>query len=172
MSTRPWFHPLDRNDERQIADMKTARAIDLPHEQHALMTGHGGPPQGRACYITATRTVSVRVPPGVTDMDIEMWASCDGTNDESYVVFTSGVDAVGTKFNLVGGEESDVSMAQRYKTGGAIDSGIGAHSGRALTVRAAAAWEFSNVDVTVTVNTSAADVVIFYLGFHPIHAIR
>lgn len=172
MSVRPWFHPLDRADVRELADLHTARALDLPREQHALMSGYGGPGQGRSCYITATTTISYRVPPGVTEVDVEAWIAADGTNDDSNVVFTSSVDATGTKFNLVGGNETDVSSATRYQTGGPLASSYGAQSGRALTVRSAVAWTWADVDVTVTITAVGTDVVIYALAFKPVHAFR
>ena len=174
MSTRPRFDSLDTGSLDQIKDLATARlALISERSQHALMSGYGGPPQCRSCYITATTTVSYRVPPGVTEVNVAALVAADGGNDDCTILFTTSVDAVGTEFPIVGGDDSDVAAASWRKTNGVLDSAdVGAESGRALTVRSSAVWTWDDVDVVITVTAAATDVVIYALMFSPVHVPR
>ena len=168
MSTRPRHLSLDTGSLDLIKDLTPARVgVIGERTQHALMSGFGGPPQCRSCYITATRTISYRVPPGVTEVNIAALIAAGALNTGT-VTFTTSVDGVGTLFAPVGDAIDDVAAATWISTAGFLAQSAGAESGRALTVRSAVAWTWADVDINVTV-TPSSTIVLFALIFSPIH---
>lgn len=175
MTTRPQFISLDTRDLAQIVDLAPARASDLPREQHALMSGYGGPEKARSCYYAtsavapATYTLSERVPPGVTELDVEIAVAGNGT-----IVFTTSADAVGTNFRVSavvydGAPSPDVAVSLR--SGGVVDSTNGP-AGRALTVRASSSWSFDWVDIVMVLTPEVSDLTVYAIGFAPVHVPR
>lgn len=178
MTTRPRFDPLDRTVPTELVDMATARVQGIPREQHGLMSSFGGPPKSRSCYYAASAgtpaafTLSECVPPGVTEMDIEIDVSGDGS-----VAFTTSVDATGSL--LRSAASLDVSTGNpspdystRTRTGGVVDAANGP-SGRALTVRSSAVWSFDRINVTVTLTPETGrDLEVYGITFYPVHIPR
>lgn len=174
MSTRPVNISLDLADVSEIRDMREARASDLPRDQHALMSSWGGPEQARSVYYTSTGGTtttyypSARVPPGVTDVGIEILVSGSAS-----ILITSAVDAVGSLFTSAvtyADTPTSESATRIYNSG--TDSSQGA-PGRALTVRSAVAWTWETVQLTLVIDPlSAEDVVIYGLSVVPLHIPR
>lgn len=177
MSTRARFESLDLADVTPLRDLAAARASDLPRQQHALMSGWGGPPQARSVYwgsesgVPYEGHISYRVPPGVTEVDVSVLAWGEGT-----IRFLPSTDAVGTKLRfatldythtLTGQLESAVWLG----TAGVLDSDNGAESGRAMTVRAAVAWTWTDVEIQIDL-TSTTDAYVYAVTFTPLHIPR
>lgn len=177
MSTRPQFISLDRASLDPVEDLAIARVSTLRqaiHRQHALMSGWGGAPQARECFViaengaSATWTMSYCAPPGVTEVDVSALIYGLGS-----VRIESSADAVGTTFRSTSQTDNAIEGAAWYHTNGALDSDEGAESGRALTVRAAVAWTWATIDVTIYMDAaSTADLFLFGLVFRPIHMPR
>lgn len=174
MTTRPQFDSLDLADPSPLLDLAIARASLLPREQHALMSGWGGPPQCRACMFVAengasnTYTISYRVPPGVTDVDVAALLYGDGT-----LTLTTSADATGTRMRSVGASDNVSEGAVWVTTNGSLDDDNGAESGRALTMRAAVAWTWVDTDITVVIDAAGSDdLYLWALTFKPIHITR
>lgn len=176
MSTRANHDEADTYAPIVLRDLVPARASDLPRLQHAVMSSGGGPPQARSVYYVAesgasqTYTLSVRVPPGVTDVDVEVIVNGNGT-----VEMTTSADATGTLLraavSVTNGEDDWVSFSG-VRTNGVQSPAYGAE-GRALGVVSSAVWYYQNVDVTVVVDASAtADLRVYGLTFFPIHVPR
>lgn len=174
MSVSPTYRPLNRSSTSELPDLFPARASSIPLHQHSLMSGFGGPPQGRGCYIaatsgtTVTRTISFRVPAGVTAVGLSVLMSGRGV-----VSFTSTEDATGT----------ELRTNMTFFGTPSLDSATWAHSGyngdtataggRGLVVRAAEQWDFDWVDVTMSViPDSGMDLTTYSLVVHPIHMPR
>lgn len=175
MTTRPRFESLDLADTSRLRDLAPARASELPRQQHALMSEWGGPPQMRSVYLDAlsgavyTDVISYRVPPGVTEVDVHALMYGSGT-----ALFTTSSDSTGTRFRSLGSTGTGMLEAAEWKmTGGTLSADNGAESGRALIVRSAVAWEWTDVDITVVVDATAGrDLYVFGLVFSPIHIPR
>jgi len=172
MTTRPRYESLDIADTTQLLDLAPARASSLPRQQHALMSGWGGPPQCRSWIAPSpsggsdTYVISYRVPPGVTEVDVAVLMYGDGT-----VTFTTSADATGTRLRTVGqpGGNEVLESARWYGTAGTLDTDNGAESGRALIVRSAVAWEWTDVNITAVVYN---DLWTYALTFTPLHIPR
>lgn len=172
MTTRPISISLDTAAVAGIRDLAPARASDLPRDQHALMSAWGGPEQARACYYTALAGVtttyypSVRVPPGVTEMGVEVLMSGTGR-----VLITSPADATGSLLlsAVTYDDTSSLENASRLYAGTVSDY---SSPGRALTVRSAVAWTWETVQLEMIINPNGFDVVIYGLSFVPIHIPR
>jgi hypothetical protein len=79
------------------------------------------------------------------DMTLLVWGRGTAT-------ITTAADATGVE--LVGLSGDGVSLYE-LGTAGPLDASEGATSGRAVQVVAAESWAFQNVDVTVSLSTSA-----------------
>ena len=175
MSTPPVFDlDLDLLDPVALRDMAPA-LIDYLRtartRQHALMSAWGGPAVCRSCnyqaVIDTTATFTVRIPPGVTDIDLAL--TCFGT---AVINITTSADAVGTELRAVApggsnGDETPIKVA----TGGLISSSAGAGSGRAITVRSSVSWTFADVDLEFDL-TGVDSFGILAIETRPIHVPR
>lgn len=175
MSTRPRPGSLDTAALAGLADLAIARAATIPREQHQLMSEGGAPEQVRAVYwvttggTAATYYPSLRVPPGVTEVDIEVVLSGNGL-----VLFTSSVDTVGCEFSsqVVYYDGPSIELATTQRTNGAVDSTNGAR-GRALTVRTSAVWEWTDVQLTAVITPVAGmGLEVYVVSYAPIHIPR
>lgn len=180
MAREPLFGPaLDTLDAGRLKDPALAgiallRQVDL--RQHALMTGWGWPPCAYTFYLAATgatsQVLSVRVPPGVTDLDLSLLMAGFGT-----VVVTSAVDAVGTQLQCLNGTNAvaagaDAELGEWFETGGPMPSSYGATSGRAVTVASSASWGPQDVDLTFTVSNVTTAFTILGVVVRPCHVPR
>lgn len=139
--------------------------------QHALMSEWGGPPTARTLYLQASGddawTVTIRVPPGTTDLGLAILAFGNGT-----LTVTSAADAVGTALVSVAPIDSgavDEEAATWIATTGSLSSSLGASSGRAVTVRSSVAWTWTDIDLTFTVTSVTTNWGILALETRPIH---
>lgn len=180
MAREPLFGPaLDTLDAGRLKDPAVAgiallQQVDL--RQHALMTGWGWPPCACTFYLgttgAATAVFPVRVPPGVTDIDVSLLLAGFGT-----VVVTSAVDAVGTSFTCMNGTNAvaagaDAELGEWFESGGPMPSSYGATSGRAVTVASSPSWDPQDVDLTFTVSGVTTAFTILALEIRPIHVPR
>lgn len=178
MSTIPRFLSLDLQTHSDLVDPAAARAVTLREvvrHQHSLMSRWGGAAQARSVCIeaasgaTTTKDLTYRVPPGVTHVNVSALIHGRGT-----VAFTTSVDATGTAIRSnVYGTTTVVEDARWYSTSGTGDDDTTAESGRALQVRSAAAWNWSDVTVTVEADDSGGDdLLVLGLVFRPVHVPR
>lgn len=149
------FLPLAGLEVISLADPVLAQVVlpsEIANRHHSLMAGWGRPPQSRGMYLRATGAATyilpLRVPPGMTLMDLSVL--CWGTGS---VTFTTSADATGT--TLTGQGAADAQQLYELRTAGPIDASAGADSRRAIQVVAGESWDFTNVDVTATVATSS-----------------
>lgn len=178
MSVSPLTSPdVDTVQPIRVRDLAPA-VIDylrmIRQRQHALMSGWGGAAICRTLYIQATgdatHTVTVRVPPGVTDLDLALLAYGNGT-----VTITTSVDATGTELRSVAPIDSaaiEEEQAAWVSTGGALSSSAGASSARAVTVASSATWVWQDVDLTLTITGVTSRFGCLALETRPIHAPR
>lgn len=175
MTTRPRAGSLDTMDVSQLQDMVRARASTLPREQHQLMSQGGAPEQAKGVWWRAsgatpvTYSPSYRAPPGVTEVDITICASGNGT-----ILFTTPVDAVGTEFAyaVVYRDGPSMELARESSTNGVVDDSNGPR-GRALTVRSSAVWEHTDVQLTVVLQSaSGQELEVYWVSYAPIHVPR
>lgn len=177
MSRDPANYSVDVDDPIRFRDPVGAlvaflRLIEL--KVHSLMSQWGGPPR---CYtqiikatgdVTTTRTV--RVPPGVTDLDLAVRLAGTGT-----VTITSPVDATGTQFktdNNTGAPTTDAELGQWFETAGYLPASAGAASGRAVTVASSPSWAWQDVDLTIAVSAVTSSLTMLLLEVRPIHIPR
>ena len=175
MSTRPRYNALDTDSVEQLRDLAIARVTLLQSgEQHALMSGYGGPEQCFGVYwvasggVAATYTPYCRVPPGVTEIAIEIVASGNGT-----IVFTSTADATGSEFveAVVFDGTPTMDQASRTRANGSSDATEPA--GRRLIVRTSVAWTWTDVQLTVVLDpTSTFDLEVYEVIYAPVHIPR
>lgn len=177
MSTRPRFSSLDRMDVAELVDLVGARVALIPREQHDLMSGWGGPSQARSVYMQAddnttnNYTISYRVPPGVTNVDVAVLVFGAGT-----VKLTTAADTTGTLFRSTDMlmQDSMQSAAVWLKSNG-VYNGYGAESGRALGVASSPSWAWTDTDVSVEVvgaSQTGDEMYVLGLVFVPIHVAR
>lgn len=176
MSVAPLFSPLNRTSLTPLTDFTPARASLIPRTQHALMSGWGGPPQGRTIYIAAengvalTRYIGVEAPPGVLEVDMEVLACGRGT-----IAFTTA-DDTGTGFRIQRDSYGPTSApaldyARWSRTGGGGEPTDDA--GRALIVRSSVVWTHESIATTVVVTPDVDRyLTVFAIIFHPIHVPR
>lgn len=138
----PDYTSLDLIALAPIRDPATASQslLYLLKRQHALMSGWGGPPQSRTLFFYAEsslvdRTISYRVPPGVTDIDVEVVASGNGP-----VNFATAVDAEGVTARFVDAFADDPGpeSATTVRANG-------------LRVLASPVWAFTDVEIAVEI---------------------
>lgn len=138
----PDYTSLDLIALAPIRDPATASQslLSLLKRQHALMSGWGGPPQSRTLFFYAEsslvdRTISYRVPPGVTDIDVEVVASGNGP-----VNFATAVDAEGVTARFVDAFADDPGpeSATTVRANG-------------LRVLASPVWAFTDVEIAVEI---------------------
>ncbi len=149
-----YLGPLDIIELTSLRDPVPAQ-VSIPSEianrHHNLMAGWGRPNMSRGMYLRTTGSTSwvvpLRVPPGVLLMDMTLLVWGRGT-----ATITTAADATGVE--LVGLSGDGVSLYE-LGTAGPLDASEGATSGRAVQVVAAESWAFQNVDVTVSLSTSA-----------------
>lgn len=155
----PDYTSLDLVVNLPLRDHQAAsqHMLFLPKRQHALMSGWGGPPQSRTLCIegssTVETTISYRVPPGVTHIDMEVDASGNGN-----VNFSTAVDTTGIDLHFIDAFSADpgTELSTTVRTNG-------------LQVLAAAEWEWTDVDIAVEVD----DVLSTYtLTIYPRHVPR
>lgn len=170
MSTRPILMSLDTLPLPTLRDMMAARSSDLPRDQHALMSAYGGPEQVRGCYLFATAstiatyTMSLRVAPGVTVVGIGILISGNGTAS-----FTTAAGGSSTFMSAVAyADEPSPENASRL-FGGIQVAGDG--EGNALAVRSSVAWDWTSVDITLTL-TPNHELYVYELSFVPVHVPR
>lgn len=175
MSVSPNHADLDIIVLPGVADLTAAGVAILrtiAARQHALMSGWGGSNVCRSVYLNTTTsssdTFTIRIPPGVTECDIQVLAYGTGT-----VTITSTVDATGTKWTIASPHDgsSDLEMARWHGTGGPLPSSLGATSGRAVTVASSASWSWDNVDLTIAL-AAETRVGILAIEIRPIHQPR
>lgn len=148
------FYPLLGLEIVSLRDPVVAQVVlpaEIANRHHSLMAGWGRPPQSRGMHLRATGsttwTIPLRVPPGMTLMDLTLL--CWGTGE---VTFTTSADATGT--TLTGQGAADAQQLYELTTAGPIDASEGAASRRALQVVAGESWDFSNIDITASVTTT------------------
>lgn len=170
MSTSPVNLPVDQAVADWITDLQPARTWvlnEIHARQHSMMSAWGGPGHWCSLHIDEgdTATVLVRVPPGVTEMDMTLL--CSGIGD---VTITSTNDATGSR--LVWLMQGDlVTAAWPVSTTGESDSGNGANTGRAVTVSSSVTWAWATERLTFTV-ASGGPGTIWGVLLKPIHRAR
>lgn len=177
MARNPANYSVDVDDPVRFRDpigamVTLLRLLEL--KLHSLMSQWGGPPR---CYtqiikatgnVTTTRTV--RVPPGVTELDLAVRIAGTGT-----ITITSTADATGTAFKMDNNSATpttDAERAQWFETGGYMPTSAGAASGRAVTVAASATWVWQNVDLTIAITGVTSSLTLLALEVRPIHVPR
>jgi hypothetical protein len=171
MSTAPANTPVDEAVADWITDLAPARVwmlAEMQQRQHALATEWGGP----GCWVgmnadeSDTVTVLARVPPGVEEMDLTLL--CSGLGDVTVTCTT--IDAVGTRLIwLMPGDT--LGEAWPVSTVGELDSGLGANSGRAVTVSSSVVWAWATVRLVFTI-ASGGPGTIHGVMLRPIHKAR
>lgn len=148
------MYPLTIRDPQEAS----ITALRLPAFQHALMSGWGGPPQVSTMYArrVAHLTRGYRVPPGVTEVDVEVRGSGNGS-----VHFTTAADATGVKLWFANGfsTEAGVEKAQDVRGG-------------KLIVLAAEVWEWTDIDLSVEVESTDDEIGTYTLTVYPHHVPR
>lgn len=138
--------------------------------QHALMSAWGGPAVCRSMGLTSSGatswTVPIAVPPGVTDVGLDLL--CHGS---AIITITTSADATGTELRAVAPNGAGADTPVWVSTGGLAPSSAGASSGRAVTVLSAVSWAWSDVDLTIAV-TDVASFGLLALETRPIHVAR
>lgn len=147
---------------------------DAQVRQHALMSEWGGPPVCHSCYLSTTgstsTTFTVRLPPGVTDVRVDVLAWGNGT-----LTITTSADATGSALTHVSPVDTgavDEESAVWIGTGSTLPSSAGATSGRAVTVRSSVAWTWTDVDLTLAITGVATGFGIRAIETRPFHATR
>jgi hypothetical protein len=171
MSTAPLSIDVDKAAASFLVDIEPARVWilhEIHQRQHSLMSRWGGP----GCWIgmnadeSDTVTVPIRVPPGVTEMDLTLMVS--GVGD---VTITSTNDnTIGSR--LVWLMEGDaLTQSHSISTAGEIDSSNGANTGRAVTVSGSVSWTWQTERLTFTI-TAGGPGTIRGVMLRPIHKAR
>ena len=147
--TRPHLDLVDTAGVRDLRPAETSLLANIDTRQLALMSAWGNPPIARSCYLKATGsttwTVPLRVPPGVTEMDLAFLSWGLGS-----IAVTCSADAVvGTKLYSI--RPVDESLPEWVRTSGAVDPAGGSTSARSLTVSASVVWSYQDIDLTVTI---------------------
>jgi len=158
----PDYTSVDIKSPLTIRDPQEASitALRLPAFQHALMSGWGGPPQVSTMYTLTQTLVEItrgyRVPPGVTEVDVEVRGSGNGSAH-----FTTAADATGVKLWFANGfsTEAGVEKAQDVRGG-------------KLIVLAAPVWEWTDIDLSVEVEATGDEVGTYTLTMYPHHVPR
>jgi len=159
----PDYTSVDIMSPLTIRDPQEASitALRLPAFQHAVMSGWGGPPQVSTMYAATETTIEFtrgyRVPPGVTEVDVEVRGSGSGL-----VQFTTAADATGVKLWFANGFTTTVAgvyMAQDIRGG-------------KLTVLAAPVWEWTDIDVLVEIGATDGPIETYTLTVYPHHVPR
>lgn len=159
----PRYDSVDIMTPAAIRDPMQASitALRIPALQHAVMSGWGGPPQVSSMWVrtetTYTLTRGYRVPPGVTEVDVEVRGSGNGS-----VHFTTAADATGVKLWFANGFTTTVAgvyMAQDIRGG-------------KLTVLAAPVWEWTDIDVLVEIGATDGPIETYTLTVYPHHVPR
>jgi hypothetical protein len=163
-----WTPSVDLLDTARLDDVVRAKVgllADIDQRHHALMTQAGNPDRSMSVYLRATGSTSwvlpIRVQPGVTDMDIQLQAFGAGR-----LLMTTSADAVGSALWAL--TPQDVGRAEYVSTGGLIDAAEGPESGRAVTVLAAVAWDYTNVDLTISVDNVVTALTVVEVILSPI----
>lgn len=138
---------------------------DIEARQHALMTGWSPGLCIDFNFSTGagtTRTVTTRVPPDCTYIDLGVLAWGDGT-----LAITTSADAVGTQFRVATrqNEESAVWLW----TSGVMSSSFGAESGRAVMARSSPSWIWSEVDLSVVFGSITSGLGVLAMVVVPLH---
>lgn len=168
--THPFWNRLDQQPHIDLGgNPRPAEFGELliAHDrQHTLMTSWAA----AAHYITfaletgapATKTVTTRIPPSCTWLDLGVLVYGKGA-----ITVTSAVDAVGTLFRVttdtVGGEHA----AWQWTIGPTPDTN-GAESGRSIQVATTASWQWTSVDLTFTFADITTGVGIFGVVVAPV----
>lgn len=155
----PRYDSVDIMTPAAIRDPMQASitALRIPAFQHAVMTGWGGPPQVStlSCLtqILFDITRGYRVPPGVTEVDVEIRASGNGS-----VEITTAADATGITLWFANGfsDEAGPHKAQDVRGG-------------RLTVLAAPAWEWTDIDLTIEAEATNGEFATYTLTIYPHH---
>lgn len=177
MASPPVFAPeVDLVGIVPVVDFAPARVSylrDAATRQHAVMSAWGGPPVCRSVYFSATGPtttyITIRVPPGVTDVDVAVLVWGIGT-----LTITTSADATGCAFTQGAAVDADVDeeSAVWLSTGGVQSTAAGAGSGRALTVAASASWVWQDVDLTLDVTAVTTRFGLLAIETRPIHVPR
>lgn len=158
----PDYTSVDIKSPLTIRDPQEASitALRLPAFQHALMSGWGGPPQVSTMYAATETTIEFtrgyRVPPGVTEVDVEVRGSGNGS-----VHFTTAADATGVTLWFANGFNPQVGPEKAQDVRG----------GR-LVVLAAPVWEWTDTDLYVSVEATVDDIETYTLTVYPHHVPR
>lgn len=158
----PDYTSVDIMSPLTIRDPQEASitALRLPAFQHALMSGWGGPPQVStlSCLEQGLREITrgYRVPPGVTEVDVEVRGSGNGS-----VRFTTAADATGVTLWFANGFNPQVGPEKAQDVRG----------GR-LVVLAAPVWEWTDTDLYVNVEATVDEIETYTLTVYPHHVPR
>ena len=176
MAAPPVYAPdVDLVTPVPVVDFAPARVSylrDAATRQHAVMSAWIGPPICRSLYFTSTGAgtsyLTVRVPPGVTDIDVAVLLWGIGT-----LTITTSADSTGVAFVSTAAVDTDVDeeSAIWLSTGGLV-SATAAGSGRALTVASSASWVWQNVDLTLTVSDVTTRFGCLAIETRPLHVPR
>jgi len=162
----PDYTSVDIKSPLTIRDPQEASitALRMPAFQHALMSGWGGPPQVSTMSIytlagwVSNVTRSYRVPPGVTEVDVEVRASGKGL-----VKIESDEDTTGVSLWFADsfvGEEPAPHAANDMRGG-------------RLVVLAAPVWEWTDVDLYIECTTDlGVNLETYTLTVYPHHVPR
>ena len=158
----PDYTSVDIMSPLTIRDPQEASitALRLPAFQHALMSGWGGPPQvsTMSCLtqLLGDFTRGYRVPPGVTEVDVEVRASGNGA-----VHLFTDEDATGVRLWFANGFNPEVGPEKAQDVRG----------GR-LVVLAAPVWEWTDIDLYVNVEATLDEIETYTLTVYPHHVPR
>lgn len=158
----PRYDSVDIMTPAAIRDPMQASitALRIPAFQHAVMAGWGGPPQVSTLSCLTQLLVEItrgyRVPPGVTEVDVEVRASGNGS-----VAITTAADATGITLWFADGFSTEAYPHQAKDVRG----------GR-LTVLAAAVWEWTDIDLTIEVEATDGEIGTYTITVYPYHVPR
>ena len=164
----PDYTSVDIMSPLTIRDPQEASitALRLPAFQHALMSGWGGPPQVSTMYAATETTIEFtrgyRVPPGVTEVDVEVRGSGNGSAH-----FTTAADATGVKLWFANGW---LWSASGFSTEAGVEKAQDVRGGK-LIVLAAPVWEWTDIDLSVEVEATD-EVGTYTLTVYPHHVPR
>lgn len=158
----PDYTSVDIKSPLTIRDPQEASitALRLPAFQHAVMSAWGGPPQVSSMWVRTetayTLTRGYRVPPGVTEVDVEVRASSNGS-----VHFETAADSTGVSLWFANG----------FSTVAGVEKAQDVRGGK-LVVLAAPVWEWTDIDLYVEVAATDQEIETYTLTVYPHHVPR
>jgi len=172
MSIAPMGVQVDNAVAGWLVDPAPARIwvlSEIVHRQHSLATKWGGIGHYYSCRLAEgdTASITVVVPPGVTEMDLGFLVVGYG----KVTVTSAANDTTGTQLQWFGSNQlKGAGDAVMITTGGDIPGGA-ANTHRAVTVAGSVSWTAQTDVLTIAVD-SGGDCFIWGIRTMPIHVPR